>query len=93
MTSRGTAKCGAAVICSLHPKIDLIAMPPKAKTPWQPAQGLEYALEVVNTAGNDDITIRCMFCVYEGRNNVVVDGSSTAARCESASRATTSNTF
>jgi hypothetical protein len=32
-------------------------MPPKAKTPWQPAHRLEYALEVVNIAGNDDITV------------------------------------
>jgi hypothetical protein len=55
-------------------------MPPKAKTPWQPAHGLEYALEVVSTTGNGDITIRCMFCVYEGRDSVVVDGSSTRKR-------------
>jgi hypothetical protein len=52
-------------------------MPRKAKTPWQPAHGLEYALEVVSTTGNGDITVRCMFCVYEGRDNIVVDGSST----------------
>jgi hypothetical protein len=62
-------------------------MPPKAKTPWQPAHELEYALEVVSTAGNGDITVRCMFygditvrCmfyVYEGRDSVVVDDSST----------------
>ncbi len=65
-----------AAICSLHPRIDPIAMPPKVKTPWQPAHGLEYALEVVNTAGNGDITVRCMFCVYEGRDSVVVDDSS-----------------
>jgi hypothetical protein len=55
-------------------------MPPKAKTPWQPAHGLEYALEVVNTAGNDDITIRCMLCIYEGRDSIVVDDSSTQKR-------------
>ncbi len=77
MTSGGTAECGATTICSLHPRTDLIAMPPKAKTPWQPAHRLEYALEVVNTVGNDDITVRCMFYVYEGRDNVMVDGSST----------------
>jgi len=82
MTSRGVVKCGAAAICSLHPKIDPIAMPPKAKTPWQPAHGLKYALEVVSTAGNGDITVRCMFCVYEGRDSVVVDGSSTR-KCKS----------
>jgi hypothetical protein len=57
MTSRGAAECDAAAIYSLHPRIDPIAMPPKAKTPWQPAQGLEYALEVVSTAGNSNITI------------------------------------
>jgi hypothetical protein len=57
MTSGGAAECGATAICSLHPKIDLIAMPPKAKTPWQPAHRFEYALEVVNTVGNDDITV------------------------------------
>jgi hypothetical protein len=52
-------------------------MPPKAKTPWKHAHGLEYALEVVSTAGNGDITVRCMFCVYEGQDSVMVDGSST----------------
>jgi hypothetical protein len=55
-------------------------MPPKVKTPWQPAHGLEYALEVISTAGNGDITVRCMFCVYEGLDSVVVDGSSTRKR-------------
>ncbi len=55
-------------------------MPPKAKTPWQPTHGLKYALEVVSTAGNGDITVRCIFCVYEGRDNVVVDSSSTRKR-------------
>ncbi len=55
-------------------------MPPKAKTPWQPAHGFKYVLEVVSTVGNSDITVRCMFCVYEGRDNVVVDCSSTRKR-------------
>jgi hypothetical protein len=80
MTSQGTAECGTAAICSLHPIIDPIAMPPKAKTPWHPAHGLEYALEVVSTTSNDDITVRCMFCVYEGRDSVVVNDSSTQKR-------------
>jgi hypothetical protein len=80
MTSRGVAKCGAIAICSLHPRINPIAMPPKAKTPWQPAHELEYALEVISTAGNGNITVRCMFYVYEGRDSVVVDGSSTRKR-------------
>jgi hypothetical protein len=57
MTSRGAAECNMATICSLHPRIDPITMPPKAKTPWQHAHGLEYALEVVSTAGNGDITV------------------------------------
>ncbi len=69
-----------AALCSLHPRIDMIAMPHKAKTPWQPAHELEYMLEVISTAGNDNITVRCMFCVYEGRDSVVVDGSSTRKR-------------
>ncbi|KAH8944234.1 hypothetical protein BDL97_13G098700 [Sphagnum fallax] len=73
-------ECGAATICSLHPRIDPIAMPPKAKTPWQPAHGLEYVLEVVSTVGNGDITVRCMFCIYEGRDSIVVDGNSTQKR-------------
>ncbi len=80
MTSWGTAEWGVAAICSLHPRIDPIAMPPKAKTPWQPAHGLEYALEVVSTTSNDNITVWCIFCVYEGRDNVVVDGNSTRKR-------------
>ncbi len=77
---QSATKCGAAAIYSLHPRIDPITMPPKAKTPWQPAHGFEYALEVVSTAGNSDITVRCMFCVYEGRDNVVVECSSTRKR-------------
>ncbi len=80
MTSRGAAECGVATIYFLHPKIDPIAMPPKAKTPWQPAHELEYALEVVSTTGNGDIIVRCMFCIYEGRDSVVVNGSSTRKR-------------
>jgi hypothetical protein len=76
MTSRGVAKCDAIAMCSLHPRIDPITMPPKAKTPWQFAHRLEYALEVVSTVGNDDITVRCMFSVYEGQDSVVVDDSS-----------------
>jgi len=55
-------------------------MPPKAKTPWQPAHRFEYALEVVSTTGNNNIIVRCMFYVYEGRDNVVVDGNSTRKR-------------
>jgi hypothetical protein len=80
MTSRGVAQYGTAALCSLHPRIDPITIPPKAKTPWQPAHRLEYVLEVVNTAGNGNITVRCMFCVYEGRDNVVVDGNSMRKR-------------
>ncbi len=37
-------------------------------------------MEVVNTAGNGDIIVPCMFCVYEGRDNVVVDDNSTQKR-------------
>jgi hypothetical protein len=55
-------------------------MPPKAKTPWQPTHGVEYALEVVSIAGNGDITVRCMFCIYEGRDSIMVDSSSTRKR-------------
>ncbi|CAK9873021.1 unnamed protein product [Sphagnum jensenii] len=77
MTSRGAAEYGTTAICSLHPKINPITMPPKAKTPWQPAHELEYALEVVSTTGNGNIIVRCMFYVYEGRDSVVVDDNST----------------
>jgi hypothetical protein len=77
MTSRDAAECGVVAIYSLHPRIDPIAMPHKAKTPWQPAHGLVYVLQVVSTAGNGDIIVRCMFCVYEGQDSIVVDGSST----------------
>jgi len=55
-------------------------MPPKAKTPWQPTHRLEYVLEVVNTAGDNDIIVRRMFCIYEGWDNVMVDDSSTRKR-------------
>jgi hypothetical protein len=55
-------------------------MPPKAKTPWQPTHGLEYALEVVSTTSNGNVIVRCMFCVYEGRDSVVLNDSSTRKR-------------
>ncbi|CAM6014768.1 unnamed protein product [Sphagnum balticum] len=51
MTSRGVAECGTTPIY----------MPSKAKTPWQPAHGLEYVLEVVSTAGNDNIAVNERF--------------------------------
>jgi hypothetical protein len=39
-------------------------------------------VEVVSTAGNGNITVQCMFCVYEGQDNVMVDGNSTQ-KCKS----------
>jgi hypothetical protein len=37
---------------------------------------LDYALELVSTDGNDDVTYRCLFCLHDGRDVVeVVAGS------------------
>ncbi len=41
-------------------------------TPYQPGHSLMYAIEVILTTSNDDVTSRCKFCVDEGRNEVEV---------------------
>jgi hypothetical protein len=48
----------------------------KSKTPFQPKHKLEYALELVSTDDNGDVTYRCLFCLHDGRDVVeVVAGS------------------
>ncbi len=38
--------------------------------PYQLGHGLTYAIEVVSTTSNGNVTCRCKFCVYEGRDEV-----------------------
>ncbi len=44
-------------------------MPPKS-TPFQPKHALEYGLELVKTEADGSQTVRCLFCVFEGRDPV-----------------------
>ncbi|ETK84899.1 hypothetical protein L915_10185, partial [Phytophthora nicotianae] len=44
----------------------------KKPTPFQPSHALAYDVEVVATASNGDVTCRCKFCLYEGRDVVDV---------------------
>jgi hypothetical protein len=44
----------------------------KAQTPFQATHALEFGLEVIKTEQKGDQTVRCLFCVYEGRNQVQV---------------------
>jgi hypothetical protein len=57
----------------------------KASTPFQPKHKLVYALELVSTDGNGDVTLRCLFCLHDGRDvHEVVAGSSRKrkSRCD-----------
>jgi hypothetical protein len=44
----------------------------KKATPYQLGHGLMYAIEVVSMTSNGEVTCRCKFCVYEGRDEVEV---------------------
>ncbi|KAF0687742.1 Aste57867_20547 [Aphanomyces stellatus] len=44
----------------------------KKPTPYQPKHDLKYGLEVVRTDDDGDVTLRCLFCVHEGRDEVEV---------------------
>jgi hypothetical protein len=52
----------------------------KSNTPFQPKHKLEYALELVSTDGNGDVTYRCLFCLHDGRDVVEVVAGSTRKR-------------
>jgi hypothetical protein len=34
---------------------------------------LEFTLEVVSTIGNGNVTVRCLFCLHEGRDVIEVE--------------------
>ncbi len=53
-------------------KLRVAAEMSRKATPYQPGHGLMYAIEVVLTASNGDVTCQCKFYVYEGRNEVEV---------------------
>ena len=55
-------------------------MPPKKKTPFQRHHHLEYSLEIVSTDAKGDMTVRCLFCLNEGRDTVVVHAGSSRKR-------------
>ena len=56
-------------------------MPPKLKvqTPFQAKHALEYGVELVKTEKGSVHTVRCLFCVFEGRDSVHV-GSMTGRK-------------
>ncbi|CAM6072843.1 unnamed protein product [Sphagnum tenellum] len=90
MTSRGAVECGVAAICSLRPRIDPIAMPPKAKTPWQPVRtgsSTRWRLSAQRA------TATSLFDACSVSMKVEPASWLTAAQRKSASCATTSNTF
>jgi hypothetical protein len=45
-------------------------------TPFHTKHALKFNLEVVSKDAKGDVTVRCLFCVHEGRDNVEVGGSS-----------------
>ncbi|KAI2495067.1 hypothetical protein MHU86_19462 [Fragilaria crotonensis] len=59
-------------------------MPPKSKvqTPFQAKHALEYGVELVKTEKGGVHTVRCLFCVFEGRDSVHV-GSMTGRKRKS----------
>jgi len=46
---------------------------PKVKTPFQPKHALEFNLEVCSTDRHGNETVRCLLCVYLGRDKVVIE--------------------
>jgi hypothetical protein len=52
----------------------------KSKSPFQPKHKLEYALELVSTVGNGDVTYKCLFCLHDGHDVVEVVAGSTRKR-------------
>ena len=61
-----------------------LTMPPKLKvqTPFQAKHALEYGVELVKTEKGGIHTVRCLFCVFEGRDSVRV-GSMTGRKRKS----------
>jgi hypothetical protein len=47
-------------------------MTSKKGTSFQKAHALDFALEIVLMDAHGDITIRCLFCLYQGRDVVEV---------------------
>ncbi|CAM6023396.1 unnamed protein product [Sphagnum balticum] len=45
----------------------------KKATPFQKAHELTYAIKEVSKDARGDVTVRCLFCVYEGHDIVEVD--------------------
>ncbi|CAK9258551.1 unnamed protein product [Sphagnum jensenii] len=42
----------------------------RAATPFQKSHALDFTLEVVSTDSRGDVSVRCLFCLYEGRQVV-----------------------
>ncbi len=52
----------------------------KKATSYQRSHTLDFALEVILTAANGDVTAMCKFCLYEGRDVVQFDDNLTCKR-------------
>jgi hypothetical protein len=48
-------------------------MTSKKGTPFQKAHVLDFALEIVSTDAHGDVTVWCLFCLYQGRDVVEVN--------------------
>jgi hypothetical protein len=44
----------------------------KKAVPFQKPHALEFALEVVLTAGNGNVIVRCLFCLHKGHDVIKV---------------------
>jgi hypothetical protein len=60
MVSKLTKLCG------------ITRMTSKKGTPFQKAHVLDFALEIVSTDAHGDITVQCLFYLYQGRDVVEV---------------------
>jgi hypothetical protein len=49
-------------------------------TPFQTKHALEFGQEVVSKDAKGDVTVLCLFCIHEGRDNVEVSGSPPQAK-------------
>ncbi|KAH8969952.1 hypothetical protein BDL97_02G060000 [Sphagnum fallax] len=47
-------------------------MTSKKGTSFQKAHALDFTLEIISTNAHGDVTVRCLFCLYQGRDVVEV---------------------
>jgi hypothetical protein len=71
--SQGTLKVKSAAVSKPTKLRGISRMASRKKaTPFQKAHALDFALEVVSTDARGDVTVRCLFCLFEGRDVVEI---------------------